>query len=1070
MYEIAARHEIRGFVELLARTNFSFLQSASQPEEMVEQAVRLDYDGIAICDLNGFYGVARGFQTATAPSLFAASVHVKENFQYLIGTELTLVDQTSVVLLPMNKAGYSRLCGLLTLGKRQASKGFSKLSIEDIQKNQADLLCFAIPPISEERFIRLQEIFADRLYIPVWRDFTWESREYYKQAVFLEEKYSAQLFATNRPLMHIPERKPLFDTLTCILHHKKIEEAKDILIQNSERHLKSLEDLKMLWRDRWDLLEVTLDISQRLEFRLDQIRYRYPNSNLPHGLKPAGYLRQLVEEGLRKRYPELVPAEVIQVANHELAIIRDLEYEDYFLTLYEICQFATAKNILYQGRGSAANSVVCYAIGLTAINPVHMGLLFERFISRERAEPPDIDIDFEHERREEVIQHIYEKYGESHAAMVCTVIRYRHRMALRETAKVFGVPLVTVNAMIKYMGRDGMRRLAEDPGVREKFQIDEATWKLTLTLARELIGFPRHLGIHTGGFLITQDPINEMVPVEKATMNGRYVIQWNKDDVNFLKLMKIDVLSLGMLTALRKCFELFREHKKLDYCLATLPSEDAATYEMACQADTIGVFQIESRAQMQTLPRLKPRCFYDLVVEVAIVRPGPLQGGMVHPYLRRRQNQEKIIYAHKDLEPVLKKTMGVPIFQEQVMRVVVAVAGFSPGEADELRRIMSRAWKQKGTMEGVRDRIMLGMKNHGVEEHFAEQIYRTIEGFANYGFPESHSASFALLTYASSYIKCHHPDVFVCALLNSQPLGFYPARVLIDDAKKHGVIFRPLDIQQSSYDFTLEESSSSSRGHEVRVGIRSVHGVPEKLLRQIFENRQEKGPYRDLNDFVRRLEFPKSALMKLASAGAFHSLEENVRELLWKIEALSLDSHSFLWGLPKESFAENPEDIEGFDVSEGFDVRPILTDASLIPSESNWDVMTREYKSTGFSIDFHPMQILRPLVKKLNENYQLQKFIPFSMSEDLKRLKNKQKVRLAGLVSITQRPPTAKGMCFITLEDEFGFMNIVIPPNIYQRDRLTIYTSSFLHVCGLVEKNGNSLINIKAQSVKPFTR
>lgn len=1057
-----------GFVELLARTNFSFLQGASFPEEMVEQALKLDYNGIAICDLNGLYGVARGFQTATSPSLFSASVHVKEKFRYMIGTELILTDQTSVSLLPVNKNGYSRLCELLTLGKRQATKGFSRLSMEDIERFSGDLLCFALAPVSEKNFLRLQKKFDDRLYVPVWRDLTWESREFYKQALFLEKNYGAQLFATNRPLMHIPERKPLFDVLTCILHHKSIEESKNILVQNSERHLKNIEELSELWRDRLDLLEITLDIAERIEFSLDQIRYRYPQSYLPEGETPSQYLKTLVSSGLQRRHNfAQVPEDILQMAEHELKVIKDLEYEDYFLTLHEICQFAKQKGILYQGRGSAANSVVCYALELTAVNPVKMGLLFERFISPERHEPPDIDIDFEHSRREEVIQHIYEKYNEKHAAMVCTVIRYRARMAFRETAKVFGVPLSKINKMVKFMGRDGMRRLLE-PGAAARFEIRDEILQMILRLATEVYGFPRHLGIHTGGFLITQDPITEMVPVEKATMNGRYVIQWNKDDINTLKLMKIDVLSLGMLTVLRKSFELLEKHKNRNFDLYSLPSEDKPTYDMVCEADTVGVFQIESRAQMNTLPRLKPRNFYDLVVEVALVRPGPLQGGMVHPYLKRRQNQEAVVYAHKDLEPILKKTLGVPIFQEQVMRIVVAVAGFTPGEADELRRILSNSWRKKGTMEGIRERIMSGMQNHGVEKKYAEQIYQTIEGFANYGFPESHAASFALLTYASCYLKRHYPDVFACSLLNSQPMGFYPPRVIISDAQRHQVPFRSLDIQSSSYDYTLEEDPDSVWSHAVRTGLRSIYGIPENFLRSIEKDRSEKGAYQDLKDFIRRNSIPKAVLLKLAAAGAFQAFDGDARKMLWQIESLSLDRNSFLWGMPKENFLPSRNVVQS-ELMDRQIIQKEIDDSQLIPFESKWELMLRETDTKGFSLDNHPMQVLRPLIDQYNDEYREKKYILFSDSKKLQNLRHRQKIRVAGLISVTQRPPTAKGMCFITLEDEFGFMNLVIPPVVYQRDRMTIYTSSFLHVCGTLEKNG-PVMNVKVDRLYPFLK
>jgi DNA polymerase-3 subunit alpha/error-prone DNA polymerase len=1045
----------KGFVELLARSNFSFLQAASHPEEMVEQAIRLDYEGIGLCDLNGLYGVVRGYQTITSPSSFVASLQAKKNFSYLLGTEITLTDASSVVLMPMKKSGYSHLCQLLTYGKRAVAKGFSQIHPSDLQLFHQDLLAFLLPPLTEERFLQMSEIFGDRLYVPVWRDLTWESRELYKQALYLEDKYQAQLFVTNRPLMHVPERKPLLDVVTCILHHTTLEKAKQILAQNAERYLRPKEELFELWKDRLDLVEATLDIAARIEFNLQQIRYRYPESKLPTGKTAADWLRDLVERGLAKRYQgQGIPEEVKQVARHELKVIRELEYEDYFLTLWEICQFAQKEKILYQGRGSAANSVVCYALELTAVNPVQMGLLFERFISLERAEPPDIDIDFEHSRREEVIQHIYQKYDERHAAMVCTVIRYRSRMALRETAKVFGVPLDTVNRMIKFMGRDGMRRLAgmaDDPQqrqqlseeIRRQFGIEQDVWRLMLILTEELKGFPRHLGIHTGGFLITQDPITEMVPVEKATMQDRYVIQWNKDDINTLKLMKIDVLSLGMLTALRKCLELLNRHKNLSTTLAELPHDDPATYEMICQADTVGVFQIESRAQMNTLPRLRPRNFYDLVVQVAIVRPGPLQGGMVHPYLRRRQGLEKINYPHKDLEPILEKTMGVPIFQEQVMKMVVAVAGFTPGEADELRRIMSNSWRKKGTMEGVRERILRGMQAHGIENQYAEQIYQTIEGFANYGFPESHSASFALLTSASCYLKKHHPDVFVCALLNSQPMGFYPPRVLIADAQRHGVFFLPLDVQASDYDYTLEGVSATSAAFlPVREGLRTIYGVSEKWLRAIEVERKEHGIFSSLSDFVRRTRLPKNLLMKLAAAGAMKCFHENVRELLWKIEALSLDQESFLWG--QSRYGDTP-------VQE--------SEQDWIPAESVWDMTRREYDSKGFSLELHPLRVLRPFFQQHRRAY-------FN-SQQVTKCRHRQRIVVAGLISITQRPPTAKGMCFITLEDEFGFMNIVIHPQVYEKDRMAIYSSALLEVQGVVERTGN-LINIRATQVRPL--
>lgn len=1036
---------IRGFIELLGRSNFSFLQGASHPEEMVEQAIRYDYDGFAICDLNGLYGIVRGFQTAKAPSLFSASVEANKDFKYLFGSELTLVDGTTIAFTPTTFEGYSNLCQLLTIGKRNVAKYFSEVTLDQVRSFSKGLLAYALPPFNEERFLELRQIFEDRLYLPVWRDMTWESLEFGRQAFALENKQQAQLFVTQRPFMHSPERKPLFDVLTCIHHHTTLEEAEHTLIQNSERHLRPLTELAYLWRDRPDLLEVTRDIAGRVDFDLTQIRYRYPNSKIPAGMNTSDFMRGLVDQGAAERFPNGVSLKVQAQIAKELSLIRELEFEDYFLTLVEICQFAKEKGILYQGRGSAANSVVCFCLGLTSVHPEKIDLLFERFISRERGEPPDIDIDFEHERREEVIQHIYETYDPEHAAMVCTVIRFKSRLAIREVAKALGIPLKTVNAMVKFMGRDGMRRLLEDEHLNEKFGVEKWRWIALLALSKEIHGFPRHLGIHTGGFLITQNPITQIVPVEKATMNGRYVIQWNKDDVNDLKLMKIDILALGMLSALRRCLVMLREHKQFKGGLAELPTEDVKTYDMICKAETVGVFQIESRAQMQTLPRLQPRNFYDLVIEIALVRPGPLQGGMVHPYLRRRKGLEKVQYPVPEMEVALGRTLGVPIFQEQVMKIAVIAAGFSPGEADELRRIMSAAWRKKGTMDSLRERLITGMQERKIPQATIDQIYRTIEGFASYGFPESHSASFALLTYASCYIKCHYPDVFVTSLLNSQPMGFYPPRVLISEAQRNGVHFLPLDIQHSKAEYDLLPHAPGTLG-PVRVGLISVSSVPRDWLDQIVRERDARGAYLSLDDFVRRLQMPRNLIAKLAKAGAFACFGTEPRRLLWQIESLSLDPQSFLWGHAKE----NPNDQE-----------------TQLPFESNWDKVSREYGSTGYSLDNHPMAVLRAGLQQRNEHYRNHNFVTFTDSRDLPFQRSGQKIRVAGMVGITQRPPTAKGMCFVTLEDEFGFINIVIPPDVYQRDRLTIYSKGFLEIQGQLEKT-DVLTNLRATRVFPL--
>lgn len=1013
---------------------------------MVEQAMAFDYDGLGLSDLNGLYGIVKGWQSVTSPSHFVASVQGKKNFRYFIGAEVDLVDFNNLVLMPMNKEGYTHLCEILTLGKRQAPKGFSKLCWNDVRLKAQDCLVFLMPPWTDAIYQQAAQAFGDRLYLPVWKDLTWESLEFYKKALELEATHEAQLFATQRPLMHTRDRKPLLDVLTCLLHKTTLEEAKTKLLQNGERTLRPLDELYQLWPERPDLLEKTLQIADRVTFTLAEIRYRYPRGWLPQGQTATEHLAELTEQGLARRYPMGVPPAVRQQTERELKLICKMEYEDYFLTLYEVCQFAVEKKILHQGRGSAANSVVCYALGITAVDPHKVKLMFERFISEERNEPPDIDVDFEHERREEVLQHIYAKYGEGHAAMVCNVIRYRSRMSFRETAKVFGLPLKSINAAIKYMGRDGLRRLMEDSEARRRLGIPEEQWGFILQIATQLSGFPRHLGIHSGGFVITQDPITETVPVEKATMNGRYVIQWNKDDVNTLGLMKLDLLSLGMLSCLRKCFDLVEQFKDLSLTLATLPVEDPATFQMMEKADTVGVFQIESRAQMVTLPRMKPRTYYDLVVQVALIRPGPLQGGMVHPYLRRRNGQEPVTYAHPDLIPVLERTLGVPLFQEQVMQISVEVGGFSPGEADELRRLMSSAWRRKGVMEGVRDRIMSGLAAKGISPEYSEQVFQGIVGFSNYGFPESHAASFALLTYASSYLKCHHPEAFACALLNSQPMGFYSPRVIVADAQRHGVEVLDVHINRSDWDSTLESTTGGK--HAVRLGFRLLGSFKKSWAQQLLAARDGK-PFTSLEDLIRRSALPKAALLKLAAAGALKDFGRSPRDLLWSLEATELSPQSLLYGRARLSFDEE-------EVPHG-----------AVPQESPWEGLWREYGIKGLSTSDHPMGILRPDLQARNQQLRTQKHVLYFDSHEIQNCRDRQKVRVTGLIGITQRPPTAKGFCFITLEDEFGCFNIVVPPDIYQRDRLLIYTQSILEVHGELERT-QGVLNIKAQRLAPL--
>jgi DNA polymerase-3 subunit alpha/error-prone DNA polymerase len=1091
------------FVELLARSNFSFLQGASHPEEMVLHARRLGYRGLAICDVNGLYGVVRGYRAVEKPSAFDASqiaqaeagAKASQPFHYMCGSEITPYDSSPVTLIPMNKNGYVRLCHLLTRAKRDAPKGHIALSLQDILDTNEDLIAIALPPWNEDQLLKMQTVFQDRLYLPVYKDFTWESVSLYQQAMRLEQLHGFVLFASGRPLFHEPERKPLHDVLTCILHGKKIDEAATDLTLNRERYLKTPKQIAFLFRERPDLLKKTLEISSRIDFSLSELRYRYPQESLPPGKTATEHLRDLVEKGLLWRYSkdlanEKKMQEVRKQIDHELKIIQEMEYEDYFLTLRDICEFANERQILHQGRGSAANSIVCFALGLTNIDPIDLGLMFERFLSKERGEPPDIDIDFEHERREEVIQHIYQKYGERRAAMVCTVICYRSRMAVREVAKVLGLSIDKITVLVKFMGREGLSRLQEanedfmapyehQPSARQpgyaaqphtKFAekpkqhqnqqhlqnqlqaqtgkprldfaslgLSQARFRKLLELSFELQGFPRHLGIHTGGFVIANDSVVDIVPVESASMDKRYVIQWNKDDIDTLGLMKVDFLSLGMLTAISRALKLLKAHKGIDFNLAQIPQDDKPTYEMIQKADTVGVFQIESRAQMSLLPRLKPANYYDLVIEVAIVRPGPIQGGLVHPYLKRRKGLEKTTYAHPKLEPVLKKTLGIPLFQEQVMQIAVIAAGFTPGESDELRRVVSSAWKRKAVMDGLHQRVINGMLSNGLTREYAEQIYKTIEGFSAYGFPESHAASFALLTYVSCYLKRHHPDVFTCALLNSQPMGFYSPRQLIADAQRHEVHFLALDIQHSEWKYRLEERHANGLC-DIRAGFCSVYGLREEHVQSICLAREREGrPFTSLSDLVQRTRLSKNVMIRIAATDAFASLGISPREALWSIQSLSFDPQSLFFSEPV-----------------GLDHERLDEEAQTIPKESEWDAIQRDYLAKGFSIDTHPIGILRP---HLDQN--------LTRAVDLPKLKHRTKIKTVGLLSLLQKPPTAKGMCFLSIEDETGLMNVVIVPDLYQICRLTLMTHPLMQIEGVLESR-EGVYNIKATKIEPL--
>lgn len=1033
------------FVELMAQSHFSFLEGASSPEDMVHTAAQLGYGGLCLMDTNGFYGSVRAHREVHFKKHFETDSTDYSQFRYLVGCLLTPEHQSPLGVIPIHLEAYRHLSRLVTNAKMTSPKGEISLSTKDVLNNLEDCFLFPCPPF-EQKFTEdlVQRYGTDLVLLPLSEHATWESRRQSALAQRLAGHLGIEVFVTQRPLMHRTDQKKVLDVVHCLKHKIKLNEADSILQQNAERHLHVLSDLFETWRHKPQAWSNTLKVANQVEFSLSQLRYQYPRKKMKTGESPSDHLRSLIEKKLPDRFPSGTPEAVAVQIQKELKIIDELKCEDYFLTLSDICDFARRQNILFQGRGSAANSVVCYVLGLTAVNPLEVDLLFERFLSKERGEPPDIDIDFEHERREEVIQFIYQSYGLDKASMVCTVIRFRSRMSIREVGKVLGVPLPKINQLIRFMGRDGFKRVLDRPDLCSDLDIDENLFQTWIDVALQIHGFPRHLGIHTGGFVLADLPICEICPTERASMNDRYVIQWNKDDLATLGLMKVDILSLGMLTAVRKCFQSLQEHGHGHFELYSLPPDDSATYAMIQRADTVGVFQIESRAQMSSLPRSKPKCFYDLVTQVAIIRPGPLQGGMVHPYLKRKQGREPVEYPHPDLVPILKKTMGVPIFQEQVMRIASTVAGFSPGESNELRRIMSSAAKRPEQMTHLKRRLINGMLNHGISAHYAERVYQVIEGFSSYGFPESHAASFALITYASCYLKCHHPAHFLAAILNSQPMGFYSPRTLLEEAQRFGVQIWPLNLNFSEWDYTVHRSDTCSTGEAIRVGLKALSRVHESEIKKLLTERQLGGPFADLNDFIKRTQLQKNTLLQLAAAGLFDPFGVSARSAMWILLGLDRNQNSLCY------------------------LQDTLSDANFeVPSEGVWSTLHRHYKSMGFSTFYHPIGLIREDLEAYNEHLIANRWVPYFSAKDLIPQNNGQKLRLVGILSTHQRPPTAKGTCFLTLEDEFGLFNVIVPKDVYETYRSVIYSSAILEVRGLFEVRDN-VKNIKALSLHNF--
>jgi len=994
------------YAELHALSNFTFLRGASHPEELVETAAKLGYEALAITDECSMSGIVRAHSAAKEFGLR----------KLIIGSEFRLQSGRKLVALAQNRNGYASLCRLISNARRAAEKGRYELTRTAFDDGLPNCLVLWVPGQDfvldvEDHWVR--ETFRDRLWIAV--ELLADGRQREQLARLREEgrRLKLPLVACGDVHMHRRARRIVQDAVTAIRHGTTIDNAGFMLYPNGERHLRSLETLQRIYPA--ELLVETMHIANAIDFSLDELRYEYPDELVPDGETPATYLRQLTEQGMQQRWPDGVPHKVTLLVEHELALITELGYEPFFLTVYDIVSFARLQGILCQGRGSAANSTVCFCLGITEVDPDRMETLVERFISKERNEPPDIDVDFEHERREEVIQYIYGKYGRERAALAATVITYRPRSALRDVGKVLGLSDLQVSRLSRSMQWWDGNKVDDSRILEAGLDPDSPVMKRLLYLVRELIGFPRHLSQHVGGFVISNAPLYELVPIENAAMPDRTVIQWEKNDLEELGLLKVDVLGLGMLTAIHRSFDLIRDFDGRQCTLANVPAEDPRVYDMICDGDTMGVFQIESRAQMAMLPRLKPRCYYDLVIEVAIIRPGPIQGDMVHPYLRRRNGEEAVDYPSDDVKGVLQRTLGVPIFQEQVMQLAVAAAGFTPGEADQLRRAMA-AWKRRGGLGRFEDKLIAGMRERGYEEEFARQIFQQIQGFGEYGFPESHSASFALLVYVSSWLKCHEPAAFTCALLNSQPMGFYSASQLVQDVRRHGVAVRPVDINHSCWDCSLEANDKGAA--ELRLGLRMVKGLSEATGQRIVTERHSGG-YTQVQQLLERVGLDQRELGVLASSGALQSLSGNRHRARWAV-----------------SGAEKPMPL--FPSVDRYEATPLLRK----PTEGQ--NIVADYQSTGLTLERHPICLLRRHLDRYR----------YVAAQQLPGIDNGQKINVAGLVITKQRPGTASGVTFVTLEDETGQINLVVWKQVAERYRAALLNARLLGVAGELQIEG----------------
>ncbi|HIF76009.1 MAG TPA: error-prone DNA polymerase [Porticoccaceae bacterium] len=1061
------------YAELHCISNFTFLRGASFPEELVSAADSLGYSALAITDECSFSGVVR------------AHVAAKEkNIELIIGSEFLLnkelpngdsVKDCRLIMLASNRVAYGRLSHLITCARRETKKGDYRIDRKMVENNYPqDCLSLWVPDLEQSAEVIasqatwLQRIFLGHLWIACELLLRGDDRLKLQQLQKLGEQFSIALCATGGVYMHAPQRRILQDTLSAIRHGKLIKELGFDGECNGQRHLRTREQLAKLYPQK--LLDETNVIAQQCHFSLDELRYEYPRELVPPAYTPSGWLRELTEAGIRQRWPDGAKPKVRNIIEHELALIKELDYEHYFLTVHDMVAYARSQHILCQGRGSAANSAVCYCLGITEVDPAHIEVLFERFISRERNEPPDIDIDFENARREEVIQYIYNKYGRDRAAIAATVITYRSRSAIRDVGKALGLDDELLNHLAKsiYWWGSNLKEQLSDSGVDHS---DPAIQQL-VALAQSLIGFPRHLSQHVGGFIISQGPLSHLVPIENATMANRTVIQWEKRDLESLGLLKIDVLALGMLTAVQKCLGLVSNYSKEALTIQKIPPEDPAVYDMMGQADTIGVFQIESRAQMSMLPQLKPRSYYDLVIQIAIVRPGPIQGDMVHPYLNRRNGKEPVSYPSEAVRETLERTLGVPIFQEQVMQLAMVAAGFSGGEADQLRRAMA-AWKRKSGLEPYEGKLVNGMLERGYDRGFAEQLFRQIKGFGDYGFPESHSASFALIAYVSSWFKYYHPAAFCCALLNSQPMGFYAPAQLIKDAQRHGVKVLPIDVNVSSYDCTLEFDQGYQKldspcqqavEPKLRIGFCLVKGMSEFGAKAITEARQSV-IFKTIHDLVFRSGINKKDLESLAAADALKGLSGDRHRAFWQASGLDSEHRGLRKRFQEKKALDNlltkdkiNQEMSGGSLS--FFTDPEFADGDfgvdvLLPVASEGQNIVGDYTSTGFTLRRHPLSLFR---EHLN-TYRV------STANDLSSIDNEGNAKVTGLVTCRQRPMTAAGVTFLTLEDESGSVNVVIWPSLGERLRPIVRQAMLIGVVGHVQKSDGVIHLIARQLV-----